>query len=109
MRRPTVIHPEITPPPPSDRLYPGRPDSARPGIGGPIAFQSPSVHTSKLREIHMDERRWHVVGYSGRNSHEPKMIFKEFQDQSHNFLSVDGVCQLCVVIQNVSGIEESPF
>ena len=34
---------ELTPSPPSDRLHPGQPNSARSGIGGPIALQSPSV------------------------------------------------------------------
>ena len=33
----------ITPPPPSDRLHLHQPDSARPGIGRPTAFQSPAA------------------------------------------------------------------
>ena len=54
--RPIVILVEITPPPPPDRLYPGYPDSARPGVGGPLAFQSPPVHgkdKSKPLDIQM--------------------------------------------------------
>ena len=52
----------------------------RAGSGRPTAFQSPSVHvkdTSKTREIHSGERRWCVVGCSGRNSHLPVLISKE--------------------------------
>ena len=68
--RPLAFHPEITPQrPPSDRLYPGAPRSARRSIGGPVAFQSPSVFhkdTSKPRESHTGEKRWFVVGYSGK-------------------------------------------
>ena len=41
--RPIVFHLETTPPAPPDRLHPGQPDSARPGIAGQISFQSPSV------------------------------------------------------------------
>ena len=81
--RPIAFHSDITPPPPSDRSHPGQPDSARPGIGRPIAFQSPSVHrkdTLKPHEVRNGERRWYVVGYSGRNSHEPKMISKEYEE-----------------------------
>ena len=58
--RPIVFHPEIAPPLPSDRLYPGPPDSAKRGVGGPTAFQLLSVHgegTSKPLEIHIGERR----------------------------------------------------
>ena len=44
---------EITPPPPSDRLHPGQPDSAKLGIGRLVAFQSPPLlwkDTPKPRE-----------------------------------------------------------
>ena len=103
----TAFHPEITPPPPYDRLHRGKPDSARPGIGGPIAFQSQSVHgkdTSKPREIHIGQRNWFSVGYSGRNSHEPEMISKEFKRgvrPEPHFHDVDGAGQWCSVIQKV--------
>ena len=53
-------HREITPPPPSDRLHPSQPDSSRPDIGGPVAFQSPSVlrkDTWKTSEIPIVDRR----------------------------------------------------
>ena len=77
--RPIAFHPEITPPP-LHRLYPGQPDSARPGIGGPIAFPvTIFVHgkdTSKSHEIQIGERLCCVVGYSERTLHEPKTISK---------------------------------
>ena len=38
-----AFHLEITRPSPPDRLHPGLPGSAIPCVGGPIAFQSPSV------------------------------------------------------------------
>ena len=55
--RPMAFHPDATAPLPPDRWHPGQPDSSQLGIERPIAFQSP--------EIHMGERRWYVVGYSG--------------------------------------------
>ena len=57
-RRPVAFHPEITPPPPPYRLYSGQPDSARPGIERPGAFQSPSV---LRKEISIGERRWYAI------------------------------------------------
>ena len=57
---PIACHPEITPPPPSSRLQPGQPDSARLGIGR----QSPSLlqkDTSKPGESHIGDRRWFTV------------------------------------------------
>ena len=68
----------------TDCTYPAQPVSGRLGIGGQVAFQSPTVrekNTSKSREIHIGERRWYVVGYSGRSSHEPRMIPKEHTKQ----------------------------
>ena len=47
--RPIAFHLEVTPPPPSDRLLPGQQDSARLGVGGPTAFQSPSVHGEDVK------------------------------------------------------------
>ena len=42
---PTASHSEITAPPPSDRLHPGQPDSARPSIKKKrLLLQSPPVH-----------------------------------------------------------------
>ena len=97
--RPIAFHPEITPPPPPrDRLYTGHPYSAKPGIGRPTANQSPSVHgkdTSKPRATHSGERRWYVGGCSGRNSHGPKMISKEFTSvlrSDPKYHDVDGTC-----------------
>ena len=87
--RRVAFHPEIQPPPPSNRLHPAQPDSARLGIRGPIALGSPSVlrkDASKPLDIHIGERRWCVLGCSERNSHESKMISIElfdFQNQSH--------------------------
>ena len=90
-----------------DRLYPGQPDSARPGIGGPIAFQSPSMHwkdTSKPRDIHMCERRWYMVGYSDGNSNIPKMISKEFTRvlcSKPSFHDIDCACLWKSVVHKV--------
>ena len=105
--RPVAFRLEITPPPPSDRLHPGQPDSARPRIGRPVAFQSPSVlrkDTSKPREIPIDERRWFSIGKGERNSNEPKMTSKEFtrvpRSEPH-FHDVDGACQWSSVTQKV--------
>ena len=78
-----------------------------PGIGGPIAFQSPSIHgkvTSKPHEIQSGERRWYVVGYSERDSQRPMMISKEFTIimRSEPYVhDVDGACQWCLAIQKV--------
>ena len=74
---------QTAPPPPPDRLHPGQPDSARPCIWGPIAFQ-PSLH-EKDRLDPLDthtERRWYVVGYSERNLHEPKDDLQRIHDNS---------------------------
>ena len=97
--RPIAFHPEIALPAPSDRLHPGQPDFARPGIGGPIAFQAPSsVHgkdTSRPREVHIGGRHWYIVDYS-EQSHEPKMISKgitRIQRSEPHFPDVDGACQ----------------
>ena len=59
---------------------------------------------SKPREIHMDDGRCYVVGYSGRNSHEPKMIAKEFAivlRSEPDFHDVDGACSWTSAIQKV--------
>ena len=58
--RPMAFHPEITLPPPPDRLYPGPPDSARLGIGGPSAFQSSKNEKDNSEPLKMPigERRW---------------------------------------------------
>ena len=97
--RQVAYHPEITPPPAPDRWYPGQPDSARPGSGRPIVFQSPLVHrkvTCKPIEIHIDETLWYVVGYSERNLHVPKMIAEKvtrvLRPEPH-FHNIDGACQ----------------
>ena len=69
--------------------------------GGPIAFQSPSVHrddTWKPLEIHTGERAWYVVGYSGRTSHEPNIFPKNSRVHSRS-----------VVGTVASGIEWSPL
>ena len=93
--RPTAFHPDITPPPPpSDRLHPGQPDSARLGIGGPIAFQSPSVQgedTPKPLEIPIGDRRWCTAGKSEKGL---QRIRDHFRDQSHivtTWAAPDGV------------------
>ena len=70
-----------------------------PGIGEPIAFQSPSVHgkdTTKPREIHMGERCWYIVGYSVRNSPRAKDDFQRIHENyliRSTFHDVDGACQ----------------
>ena len=58
------------------RKIPGQPDSARPCIGRPLAFQSPKNEKDYSEPLDIPKRagRWYVVGYSGRNSHEPKTI-----------------------------------
>ena len=89
-----------------DRLHTGQPHS-RPGIGRPIAFQSPSVHgkdTSKPCELLIGERRWYTIDYSERNSPEPKMISNEFARilrSEPNFHDVDGACLWRLVVQKV--------
>ena len=82
-------------------ITPGQPDPAKPDIGEPIAFQSPSVHgddTSKPRKFHIGERLWNVVGYGEGSSLEPKMISNEFTKivrSEQHFHDVDGACQWC--------------
>ena len=64
--RPVAFHPEIRPPPPPDHLDPGQPDSARPAVGGPNAFQSPSI----ARWRHLDTGgMWWVTAKDFRASH----------------------------------------
>ena len=70
----------------TDRLQPGQPDSAKRGIGGPIAFQSRSVHvkfTSKPREIHNGARRGSTAGETRTNRRRPPKHSREFQDEIH--------------------------
>ena len=75
-------------------------------IGRPIAYQSSKrkKDNSEPLEIPFGERRWCVVGYSKRTSHEPAMISEEFtrihRSEPH-FRDVDGACQLQWVIRKV--------
>ena len=66
--RPIAFHPEITPPPPHHRLYPGQPHSA-----GPIALQSPYLCTVKTHRHHKNSGHdvdsachWRLVVQKGR-------------------------------------------
>ena len=77
--RPIAFHPEILPPP-SDRLHPVQPHSARPSgdrLHSTSHFQCTGKTHRNHVEIHTGERRWYsVVCCSGRHSHGPKMISK---------------------------------
>ena len=62
-----------------DPLHPSQPDPTRPCIVGSIAFQVRANEKDNPGplDIPIGERRWYVVGYSERHSHEQKMLSKE--------------------------------
>ena len=81
--KPIAFPPETTP-----RHHPTECTQASqmPGIGGPIAFQSPHV-------IHIGERRLKIIGYSGLHSLEP-MMSKEVARvlrSEPNYHDIDGL------------------
>ena len=73
--RPIAFHPEVTPPPPPERLHqasqilPGRASENRLLADH---HQCAGKRLPKLGESHIGERRWCVVGCSERHSHVPK-------------------------------------
>ena len=103
-----IAFPEITPPPPPDRLHPGQPDSARLGIRRPIAFQSPSVRgkdTSRTPEIHSHRWKTLVRCWPQRKK------FARAKDDLENirvilrsetlYHGIDGACRWCLIKQKV--------
>ena len=92
--RPFPACSQIPPPTPTDRLQSGQPEIARPCIKRPSASQlsasrsnkplltpgTPAVGSWYKKDnsdspgIAVGERRWSVVGYSERYSHEPEMF-----------------------------------
>ena len=73
--RSIAFHLAITSPP-SDRLHPGQPDSARLGSGGPIAFQLPSVHGhTEVRERLPDIDPNFTANSGSDNNNWDRMVF----------------------------------
>ena len=78
-----AVHPEITPPPPPDRLNPGQLDSARLGIGDRL-----------ISSHHQCTGRRQFVVARSEKTHEPKKIPKQFtriQRSVPHFLDFDAV------------------
>ena len=101
--RPFAFDPEITPPPPSDRLRPSQ-TAARSCIRQPMAFQPPQHVKDNSGPLEIPFRKKTVV-CSGLQRKSQKMISKQFTTIILRlvplFHKVDGACQWCLAILKV--------